>query len=312
MKENFDFITDGYYLHFTRGAFKVTVEGLTDALLVSKLQLTLASMPHWTFNAIPKKGRIEGFYLAEDKEALIDIRMYKIDEQYTIEAVLLRGDPDVFYPLKRELMSVFDAHYVQRQPTERTRPPLAPELISTIALDEYVGAWRGVFHMSLAGDKLNCATLIASMSLNPGNPMFDDQQSIAVIIDSLKNLVQDDDLYRPQFRALMACSILYRRPAYQESIRSSRELVTAIYEHAQLESTWKTVQIKQTCTALLEHFVAHNRSRVLRQLKETYPALTDNFFPRTGTSSTLGLFAAAATVAQEDTSVTSHNDISIS
>ena len=210
-------------------------------------------------------------------------------------------------------MSVFDAHYVPRQPTERTRPPFSPDPISTITLDEYVRAWRSVFHMSLAGDKLNCATLIASMSLNPENPMFDDQQSVAVIIDSLKNLVQDDDLYRPQLRALMACSILYKRPAYQESIRGSRELVTAIYEHAQLESTWKTAQIKQTCMALIEQFVAHDRPRVLRQLKETYPSLTDNFFPRTGTSSTLGLFAPAATVAQEkDASVSARQDISIS
>lgn len=310
MKEHFNFCTDRSWR--SQGAFNVTIDGLTDELLVKQLKLTLASLPHWTFNAVPKEGTIKAFYIAEDKETLLDIRLFKIGAQYSIDIVRLNGNGDVSFALKKELRSVFDAEYVPSSKDARTLPPILWELSSTPSLEEYLNVLHGIHSWSLNGDKLDCATLIATMSLNPSYALFDDPKSAEIIINILENLVEEDDLFQPQFRALMACSMLYKRPAYQNGIRESRELVTAIYEHAQLEFTWKTAQIKQTCTALLEQLIAHDRPRVLRQLQETYPALRDNFFPRTGRSRALVLFASASTAEEAtEVSVAPRNDASI-
>lgn len=271
---------DIFYL--SRHAIHV-VPGYTKDTLVNTLIEHLRTMAGWTFEEDPEQGKLQGYYLDKAHEACVSINLYAKKDQLTIEVLALQGDREPAFALRAQLREKYTGK--PSKVVSHVLPALPDAFIIPLLRERYLNELRSIYNLTLTdlSSQYEAARQITRLSINGSlshieNPLFDDEASRTLIISSLEQLIQDHDAselvaFSAGRQALMACAELYKRPAYQAQILSSPRLLMCVYQHARLEETWQTAQIKQMCSDLFSKFTLKDKAGVLSALQSQDPTL---------------------------------------
>ncbi len=234
----------------------------------------LQTLDEWTFEEIPEEGLIKAYYLALPHETEAHILFHKDADKIIIEVNRLSGDREPFNQLKITLKETFAADVPKKKAKKSALMPTEIARKLTPEKEKYLKALQ--LMTNTYADNLSMlftdTQFVLRESVNDSHShLLDDETCRENILSILKHAL----LNGPDSLALLACEQLYKRPAYQASFLKSPTLLTAIYEKACCNETYRTTKTKEISIQLLSELLVKDSKKVLSTLQKHAPKMTE-------------------------------------